>query len=93
MVIRRRLTENPSLPVSAEDRALAAKYDGARQAAEQIGDKDAALREAFENVAFGEPDLQGARPGPGGRGRLHALPAGGATRGRAHQGSRATTDT
>jgi hypothetical protein len=42
MVIRRRLTENPSLPVSAEDRALAAKYDGARQAAEQIGDKDPA---------------------------------------------------
>ncbi|WP_374495618.1 polymorphic toxin type 4 domain-containing protein [Zoogloea sp.] len=63
MVIRRRLTENPSLPVSAEDRALAAKYDGARQAAEQIGDKDPALREAFENVAFGEPDLEGARPG------------------------------
>ena len=63
MVIRRRLTENPSLPVSAEDRALAAKYDGARQAAEQIGDKDPALREAFENVAFGEPDLQGAQPG------------------------------
>lgn len=64
MVIRRRLTENPRLPVSAEDRALAAKYDGAGQAAEQIGDKDPALREAFENVAFGEPDLQGrSRPG------------------------------
>ena len=39
------------------------RYDGARQAAEQIGDKDPALREAFENVAFGEPDLQGAQPG------------------------------
>lgn len=95
MVIRRRLTENPNLPVSAEDRALAAKYDGARQAAEQIGDKDAALREAFENVAFGEPDLQGARPGqdPAVEAdfmhyRLEARLAAVRTR-----GSRATTDT
>jgi hypothetical protein len=63
MVIRRRLTENPSLPVSDEDRDLAAMYDAARQAAAQIGDKDAALREAFENVAFGEPDLRSAHAG------------------------------
>lgn len=95
MVIRRRLTENPNLPVSAEDRALAGKYDSARQAAEQIGEKDPALREAFENVAFGEPDLQGARPGqdPAVEAdfmhyRLEARLAAVRTR-----GSRATTDT
>jgi hypothetical protein len=60
---------------------------------EQIGEQSPELRLAFENVAFGEPDLQGSSgAGPGGRGRLHALPAGGADRGRAHLGPKATTD-
>jgi len=63
LVIRRQLQENPTLQVSPEDRALAERYDAAQQAAREIGEQSPELRLAFENVALGEPDIQGQGSG------------------------------
>ena len=63
LVIRRQLQENPTLQVSPEDRALAERYDAAQQAAREIGEQSPELRLAFENVALGEPDIQGKGSG------------------------------
>jgi hypothetical protein len=64
MVIRRRLDADPTLEVTPADRALAERFVAARQAAEEIGDRDHDLRAAFEAVAFGDPDVLGTTPGP-----------------------------